>query len=160
MEKYELLLENAKKEILMAEHMINVTYRLVNDQKMLISVASRLRDAFANTMAAVLMYDVYYRKIPQFEMKYDTILSIFKARSIRRYNFNPEYIVLIQEMHDLMDFHRKSPIQFTRQDKLVICSDSYNTKTISAENIKNYINKAKLFIADTERMVGKNAGSN
>ncbi|MBN2458074.1 hypothetical protein JXB31_03000 [Candidatus Woesearchaeota archaeon] len=158
MERYELALEKAKKEIGIADHMINVTYKLVNDPKMLISVISRVMDSLTNSLAAVLLYEREYKRIPPFEENFDSMFNLFKARCTRRYNVNIEYITLIQEIRDITSLHKKSPVEFTRQDRLVICNDRFRIKTVSIDNIKNYINKAKLFIRESENMVRRNAG--
>jgi hypothetical protein len=157
MKDYELALEKAKEELKIADHMINVTYRLVNDHKIMLSVLSRLMDVLAYTIASILYYERLYKRIPSFDNDFRTMFDIFKARCTRRYHINIEYITLVHEVETILEMHKKSPIIFNREGSLIICSDDYDTLSISPEKIKNYINKAKLFIREAETMVGKNA---
>jgi hypothetical protein len=84
------------------------------------------------------------------------MFNAFKARITRRYNINIEYITLIQDIRNILAEHKKSPVEFRRNDKFVICSDTYRLKVISIDNIKGYIEKAKGFIRETENMVRAN----
>jgi hypothetical protein len=156
MKDYEIALEKAKEELRIADHMINVTYRLVNDQNIMLSVLSRLMDVLTYTVASILYYEMLYKRIPSFNNDFITMLDIFKARCTRRYHINIEYINLVYEVKAILEMHKKSPVVFKREGNLIICSDNYTTLAISPEKIKNYINKAKLFIREVETMVGKN----
>jgi hypothetical protein len=157
MKDYETALEKAKDELKIADHMINVTFRLVNDQKILLSVLSRLMDVLVYTVASMLYYERYYKRIPDFDKDFRSMFDIFKARCTRRYHINTEYITLVQEVREILERHKTSPVVFKREGSLIICSDDYDTLAITPEKIKNYINKAKLFIREAEIMVGKNA---
>ena len=82
--------------------------------------------------------------------------NTFKLRLTRRYNINIEYITLVQEVNDILKQHKQSPVEFRKNDQFVICSENYRIKVIKAEHIKKYIEKAKLFIKETENMVRAN----
>lgn len=160
MERYEIACARARQDLKVADHMMNITYKLVNDPKMLLSIMQRLMSALTNTMGCVLHYERLYKRIPMFNESFENMYLIFKARTTRRYNINIEYLTLIEEVRQILNQHKKSPIEFSRKDKFVICSDDYRMKTISIENIKSFINKAKLFQTEAERMVkldGRNA---
>ncbi|MFP4402769.1 MAG: hypothetical protein ACOC3X_02280 [Nanoarchaeota archaeon] len=153
MYRYEKLLEDAKKDLKIADHMINITYKLVNDPKMLLSITHRLLNTLTNIMTSILLYERHYKKIPKFNETFDSIFNLFKARCERRYNIDKEYLQIIQEIKNIINEHKKSPIVFSKENKLIICSDDYRLKKISIENIKKYINKIKLFHNEAERMV-------
>ncbi len=153
MEKHELALQNAKKTLQVADHMMNVTYKVVSDPKLLLAILERINTSLKYTLATVLHYERMYKRIPPFQEDFDSMFNAFKARITRRYNINIEYITLIQDIKNILAEHKKSPVEFRRQDKFVICSDNYRLKVISIENIKAYIEKAKAFIRETENMV-------
>ena len=98
----------------------------------------------------------FYKRIPLFPENFRSMFEVFKTRCTRRYNINIEYITLIQEVTEIMKLHKTSPIEFSRQGKLVMCTEGYKMKSINQENIKSYINKAKLFIREIENMVSRN----
>ncbi len=159
MERYEIALENAKKSIRLADHMLNVTYKLVNDPKLLLAVMERIRSALEYSIASILHYERLYKRIPPFQENFDSMFNTFKARCTRRYNINIEYITLVQEINDILNQHKASPVEFRKNDKFVICTDSYRLRVISIDNIKKYIEKAKLFVKESANMVAMNERS-
>lgn len=153
MERYEIAQENAKKSLHVADHMLNVTYKLVQDPKMLLSVLERLKSSVHYAMLSVLHFERMYKRIPPFQESFDSAFNTFKARCTRRYNINVEYITLIQEVRDILRQHEKSPVEFRKDDRFVICTDNYRLRTVSIDQMKKYISKAKQFIKETENMV-------
>ncbi len=159
MENYEKLSQQARRDLKVADHMLNVTYKFVEDPKMLLTVVQRLMDGLTNTMGTILYYERMYKRIPPFEDNFDSMYNMFKARCTRRYEINVEYIKLIEDLYHILREHKKSPVEFSRKDKFVICSDNYRMKVITSEDIKKYIKKAKLFQLEAERMVKINGRS-
>jgi len=153
MERYEQSLQNAQKTIQVADHMMNVTYKVVADPKLLLAIIDRIRNSLSYGMSSILHYERLYKRIPPFQESYESMYHSFKSRITRRYNINIEYLTLIQEVDDIMKQHKKSPIEFRRQDKFVICSENYRMKVISIDKIKEFIEKTKQFIKETENMV-------
>lgn len=141
---------------MVADHMMNVTYKLVNDPKMLLAILERIHGALTLSIASILHYERLYKRIPPFQENFSSMFNMFKARCTRRYNINIEYITLIQEVSNILAQHRKSPVEFRKDDKFVICSEDYRLKIISIDHIKKFIEKAKLFIRESENMVSVN----
>lgn len=156
MERYEIALENAKKSIRLADHMLNVTYKLVNDPKMLLAVMGRINNALSYSIASILHYERLYKRIPPFQENFQSMFNTFKARCTRRYNINIEYITLIQEISDILKQHKESPVEFRKKDKFVICTDNYRMRIISIDHMKKYIEKTKLFVKESANMVNMN----
>jgi hypothetical protein len=156
MEKYEQSLESAKKNLQLADHMLNVTYKVVNDPKLLLSIIGRISTALNNNLAFILHYERLYKRIPPFKEDFESMFNAFKLRVTKRYNINIEYITLIQEINEILKQHKNSAVEFRKDNKFVICSDKYRLKIISVDHIKRYINKAKVFLRETENMVKKN----
>jgi len=153
MDRYEAELESAKKTIGVADHMMNVTYKVVNDPKLLLAIMDRIHSSLTYALGSILHYERMYKRIPPFQDNFESMFLAFKSRVTRRYDINIEYITLIQEVDEILKQHKKSPVEFRRQDKFVICSETYRMKVISIENIKKYIETAKRFIKETENMV-------
>jgi len=77
---------------------------------------------------------------------------MFSSKVVGKYNISAAHISLIQDIRNLIIEHKKSPVEFTRKDNLVICSDNYSIKTVSVDALKNYISKAKLFIDEMSKI--------
>lgn len=159
MERYEIVLERAKRDLKLADHMINVTYKMVGDPKMLLSVMTRLKSGLDGTMEAMLLYDRLYKRIPPFTENFEMMHQIFRQRCLRRYNLDSSYVDLIAEVHHILKERKESPVEFSRKDKFVICTEDYRMKVLSIDNIKNYINKARMFQIEAERTVSRNGRS-
>ncbi len=158
MEKFQELKESAKKKISIADHMLTQTYPLVKDVRLLLTVLENVFLALSYSMSSVLHYDRLFKKIPVFPDSFEGKFHIFKARCVPRYNLDKEYLSLIRDVKDIIVAHKKSPVEFVRNDRFIICSENYKMKTISVEELKKIISKSKMFIHETNIIVNKNEG--
>ncbi len=146
--------DNAKKHLKLADHMLTMTYPVVNDPKLLLSVIENLNLTFSSAISAVLMYERDLRQIPPYHDTIDGRLDFFKNKSAEKFNISPNYIKMIEEIKDLVQEHKESPIEFSKKNEYVICSDEFKRlKTINIKEMKEYIAKAKLFIAEISNII-------
>ncbi len=155
MDEYQQARDLARKHLKIADHMLTQTFPLVKDTKLLLAVSDNLFEAVKRGMDSVLYYERFLKRIPPFHDSFVAKLSVFQSRCSRRYNFNLDYLMLIKELSEISERHKKSPVEFSRKDKFVICTDSYNIKAITAERLRKYVDTAKLFIDDVEKMVNR-----
>lgn len=156
MEKYQELSEAARKKIQIADHMLTMTYPMVKDPKLLLTVIENVFLALTNSMGALLHYERNYKRVPPFQENFASKFNIFKHKCSLRYNIEKENLAMIQEIKDIILQHKKSPVEFTRNDAFVICSDDYQMKTISLEKMKSYIFKSKLFLQNINNILKNN----
>ena len=147
---YKLYLDNAKRYVATADHLLTETYPLVKDPRMLLTVLQNIYGSFKSCMMYMLYKDVADGKIPEFDQDFETMLAIFKARAERRYRIKPEYIQALEQSYKALKTHKESPMEFSRHEMFVICSDKYETQTITTANLRDYIGKAKLFIGEID----------
>lgn len=158
MERFQELREAAKINIKNADHMVSVTYPLVKDTKLLLAIMENIFLGLNNTMSSLLYYDKLFKRIPSFGENFDSKFNLFRARCTRRYRIDEGYINLIQDVKSTIKEHKRSPVEFVKNDKFVICDNNYKMKTISVEELKEYIIKAKLFIEEINNITSKNEG--
>jgi len=158
MEQFQVARDNAVRKLNIADHMLTMTYPLVQDPKLLLAVLKNIFSAMENAMSSVLHYERLFKRIPQFQESFESKLTLFKSRVQPKYSINGEYIKILYELREIIVEHKHSPVEFARKDKFVICSDNYKMKTISVPEIKNYIAKAKTFIQATNFIISKNEG--
>jgi len=156
MEKYEELREHARKRLQVADHMLTMTYPMVKDPKLLLAVMENIFLALTNSIGALLHYERMYKRVPPFQDTFVSKFSVFKQKCAQSYRIDTDYISMIQEIKEIILQHKKSPVEFTRNDSFIICSDNYQMKTISLEKIKNYILKSRLFIQQIDSILTKN----
>jgi len=155
MEKYQLLRDTARKKIQIADHMLTMTYPMVKDPKLLLAVMENIFLALTNSVAALLYYERTYKRAPPFQDTFVSKFNIFR-KCVSRYNIDESHLIMLKEIKDIILQHKKSPVEFTRNDSFIICSENYQMKTISLEKMKNYISKSRLFIQNINSIINKN----
>lgn len=155
MELFQEYREKAKRSITIADHMLYVTYNLVRDPKLLLSVVENTFLSLSYAMSSLLQYEKLFKRIPNFEDSFDARFNIFKDVA-SKYNISIEFISLIVDVKSLISSHKNASVEFSRGDKLVICSDNYRMVAVSINDIKKYIIKAKLFIQEISNITSEN----
>ena len=146
MEKFQELQENAKKNYRIADHMLNVTYPLLKDTKLLLGVTENLFLALMNSMSSLLHYERIFKLVPHFQDNFESKFHIFCSRCTRRHNLDQDYPKLIQEMKEIILLHKKSPVTFRRKDRFIICTSKYQVKAITSHQLRNNLKKTKEFL--------------
>jgi len=159
MEFFQELRERAKEHIRKADHMLIMTYPLLNEPKILVSVTNNLLKSVEYAMTAILEYERLFKRIPPFpENNFDSKFFIFRDKIMKRYSLNPDHIKLITSLRELVKAHSTSSVEFSRKGQFVICSNDYELRTLTANDLKKYMSKAKVFIDDMYRLTQENDG--
>ena len=145
MERYNEEREGALKKIRVADHMLTMTYPIVQDPKILMAVLENIFQSMESSISSILYYERKYKRIPPFQDTFESKFNMFRMRCVERYSIPKEYLTLISEIKEIILKHKESPIEFRRKDKFVICSENYDIKTISIKDIKDFLIKSKLF---------------
>ena len=156
MELHEEAMERAKKKFQLADHMLNVTYRLLKDTKLLLPIIENLFLSMANAMAAVLYFERKYKKIPAFSDTFESKFNIFKQYCVSKHDIDKSYIGDMHEIKTIIIERKRSPVEFVRKERLVICDENYKIRSISTADIRSYLSKAKLFIEEMDNIIRKN----
>jgi hydrogenase maturation factor len=155
-EKLEECQRKADKYLSTAQYMIAVTYPMVSDARMLITILDNVFLALTNAMGAILYSERMLKTIPPFHDTFDSKYMVFTEEASHRLAEKDTTLALLQEVKELILAHKQSPVEFTKEGKYVICSDTYAMKTIDAEQIKNYISKTSLFCQESQKIVEEN----
>ncbi len=81
---------------------------------------------------------------------------MFRNRCAEKYDIKQEDINIIREIKDIIVQHRKSPVEFAREDRFIICSDDYSMKTIRVDELKKMIISVKRFVEKINSITSKN----
>jgi hypothetical protein len=144
-EKHIESLNKAIKNMRIADHILYVTYPVIKDKRLLLKSLEEVYDAIVLIINSILQYDYLQRRIelannPQHN------LDIFITKCAKRYNLTTEELDEIINLINLMQNHKKSPMEFTRKDKVIILSESLKTTAIDSEKLKKYLYLAKNLI--------------
>ena len=155
MEKFQELRDAANKKLKLADHILTMTYPMVKDPRLLLSSIENLFLAFTYGMSSLLYYERLFKRVPPFPDNFASKFEMFRDECSKRYNIDSEHLKIIQDIKEIIVSHKKSPMEFSRNDSLIICNGNYRMKTISANMIHNYVQKAKLFIKNISTIVSK-----
>ena len=155
MEKFQELRELSKKKVAIADHILTQTYPLIKDAKLLLAVIENIFLALSYSMSSLLHHERYIKRIPVFSDNFTSKFNLFITKCVPMYNFKKDYILLIQNIKEILVAHKKSPVEFLRKDRFVICGDNYNLTTISYEQTKNYLSLTKLFVNQIDNIISR-----
>ena len=158
MEKFQISFAQAQKNHQIADHMVFITYNVVKDPKLLLSAMKNIMASMLNATDSLLQYERLFKRIPAFPQNFSSKLILLKDYCTRRYNLSQNYIYLMNELNELLIEHEKSPVEFLRKDKFVICSQNYRMKTITISKLKEYLAMNKSFLGEIQKIVLKKNG--
>ncbi|MFH1505941.1 MAG: hypothetical protein ABIE94_03035 [archaeon] len=156
MEKFQVLREDAKKKIRIADHMLTITFPLVQDPKLLLAILENVFLAQTNAMSSVLEYERLFKRVPPFHDTFDSKFNLFRSKIAPRFKIDPYYLKMMKDIKAVIVGHKQSPMEFVRKDKFVICSNDYQMKTLNTNDVKKYIASTKKFVKEMEVLVSKN----
>ena len=140
-ERFILSLEKARKAIQMADHLSYITFPLIKENKLLLKILEELNIAIISMVNAVLQYEYLNKRIEIYNNAKDNF-ETFKNIAFR-YSINDEQVRKIIEIINLAEKHKKSPFEFSKNDKIVIMSENMYPDILTLEKIKSYLLEAK-----------------
>ncbi len=144
MHEIKQLLNKANQLFKTADHIAYVTYPLLKDNKLIITIIENLSEAMNKAMEAVIYYEIKFKRINYFPADFKAQIETFKL-SASHYNINRNYIVLMQDLHDIIARRKTSRMEFVKNDKFVIWNNDYEMITLNYDKIKGYLNQSKPF---------------
>ncbi len=135
-------LQAAKKKIMVADHMLTQTYPLVKDPKLLLAVLENASTGMQMAMDTLLGFERTYKRIPPYQ---DTFNSkhMALAQLAKKINIPMKHIMRIRELREMVEQHKKSPVEFSRQGDFIICDSEFRMKRITVHDLKTCINEAE-----------------
>jgi hypothetical protein len=142
MESSEDLRERARRSLQVAEQMLSKTYPIVNDPKLILAIAEDIYAALTSSMTALLV-----KKQEKVQVS-DDFSSIFTAfqQIAPDLSFQQDDLEIIKELSTIIAEHKDSPVEFPRKDKFIICDNEYKCTTITLDDMKSYLFRARLFV--------------
>jgi hypothetical protein len=154
MEKFLENLHEAEELIKKIDHMVYVTYPLIQDKRLVLKIISETKNAIVKCINSILQYEYLYKRVRLTKDPKEN-LRIFKLKCAPRYNISVEKIKLMLELFDLIEEHKKSPFEFRKQEKIVILSENSKPKVIVIEDAKDFLALAKeILIKSKNQMRG------
>ena len=149
----EPFIEEADRILKLAGHVLYVTYPLVKDSRLFISIMNNIDKALKIGLDSLLYHERIHKRISPYPDHFATKLDIFRRVVSRRYNFNKEIPNFILDVDQTVKNRKAAPVEFTRRNDFVICDPNYRVKVLRYDELKDYFSKAKVFILQASNII-------
>ncbi len=144
MNELKALKNRAEQKIKAADHLLAVTYPILKEPKLLILVIENIFYALDSEISISLMHENIFKK--EYEENFDEKFSMFKRKIATKYDLNKELISFIEKIRKIIEEHKKTAVEFTRKEKLIITNENYSLIKITPDECKKLISEAKKHI--------------
>lgn len=136
--KYQTAWNNARQQQRIAAHLLEVTFPLSKDPRLLLGVIYNLCGALEYALESLLLSEGI---IPGegFQSK----LTALKLKSGHGNKITLEDIKFIRLLQEIKAKHQKSLVEFQRGKNLVICNGEYQMQVLSISEIKKYLKQSE-----------------
>ena len=152
MEKFLEYLAQAEKIIRTADHLIYITYPLLKDKRLLLVILSEMKKALVNCINSILQYDYLYKRIslsPDTKTNFETFLN----KSSKRFQITNQELEQIKKLFEFEESHKNSSMEIMKENKIVILSPDLRQKTITIEQIKEFLVLSKSILEKTKNKI-------
>lgn len=143
---YLQLLELAKKEIEVADHLLYMTYPMIKETKFLLAIIDHVIKAARAALEALLEYERYYKRLEAYTKNFALEISIFRQKLERKYKIDPKFYRLLIKLLEVQKFEQNSAVRFRRGDKYILTSSNYEMTILDLETVKRYSHLTRKFV--------------
>lgn len=147
MDKFKKLVSKSNKYYKIADHLIYVTYQVVGEIKLLLTIAENLYRSCINAMNAFLHYERLYKRIMVLPVNFNERFHLFATKIKKRQGLSEEMVGVVRDLKNIMDKHKESAVEFARPGKYIISSNNYKLKTLDINLMKKYAFQVKHLIS-------------
>lgn len=138
-----------------AYHLLKVTFPIVKDPKLFLGILDNISNSLESGMNAVLNFERQLQLVPAFSDDFQSRFSAF-CRSAKRHNLPTQHLDMILKIRKILDSHKKSPVEFHRGEKMVICNDNYHElQVISTKDLQMYLKLTRDFLEKMECILNR-----
>lgn len=155
METFKNLVLETNRHYRLADHITNVTYPLLKDSRLLLSMIDNLDKCVKCALDAYIYIEKINNRISVFPTDLPTKLHVFSKTAAIRHNVNG-FQILIREIDEITNKHKESPVEFIKDNKLYMYNREYKARTLDIKDIKLYLLKTKPFIVQLNNIYRQN----
>jgi len=150
-----IFLEKAEKHYLSANHLLNTTLPAIKDPKLLLGVIENIFLCLESSIDALLSHESELLLITPPPKNFEGKLAVFQTRTAPRNKIDSSFVDLAVTMKELVELHKKTPMEFRRNDSFVLTSKDYRLKNLTVPLITQHLAKTKEFLENTKRIIEK-----
>lgn len=143
----------AKEKLHVGKHITTVTFPSLQDPKLLLAALQHLFLSMNYSMNAVLTHEHERGKTPPYNPSFTSRFSAFRMHCADRLGFDKEAVKALWEARHLLLEHKKSPVEFVRDTRIVICSDDFDMTIVSSDRVKEFLNFTATFVDHAQDVI-------
>jgi hypothetical protein len=138
-----------------AQHILGVTYPALKSPRLFLSALEHFFLSMDYAMNAILSDEKMGKEAGNFPKSFSGRYSAFRLRIADKLNFSKEDVRTLLALRNILVQHQKSPTEFERGEKFIICNDRFEMTVISMEVLEGYEKAAASFLARAELALGQ-----
>jgi len=138
--------KKAREQYDAAFHLLNVTFPLIKEPKLLMGIVNNVSQSMEHGMNAILAYERQLKLVPNYNNEFQSKFNLFRYKSIKRNNIPNELVTMMQDLKELIELHKQCPTEFQRGNKYILASKDYQLKVLSIKEIREYVAKNNRFL--------------
>ena len=155
MEKVLENLQEAERIIKKIDHLLYVSFPLVQDKKLILNAVIEIKNAVKICINIILQQEYFYRRIKLYNQP-SINFKTFEEKCSKRYDIGKQEIKLISELFEISEIYKQSPFEFVKNDKIVILSENSKAYSITLGKAKQFLNMGRDILIKTRDRIEKN----
>lgn len=146
MEKFAECIIEAHKKLSFSSYILEKTYPITQDPKMLFSVVSSLYSSLRYALFGVLYFELFFKRINKIGKSVEEQIEIFMDYCSERYPYLLGICDEILLLKKIMDKHKESSVELAKKEEIFMFDDKYDSVVISLTDARKHLYNAKIFI--------------
>jgi len=141
MEFYQKNFILAQEKIKKIENLI-VLSQVSKNKRLALITLEEIEKALKHCISSMLHYDYLLKRI---KVSKDPILNlkIFESKSSKNYEITNQELRIIKEILNTAKDHQQSPMEFVRNQEIIILTDNHRITKISIQKLTNFASTTK-----------------
>jgi hypothetical protein len=144
---------NARKELKLADHMVYVTYKLLNDRKIILSVANHVSKATNTAIFAFLENERRFKRIYHLPENERLRLMYFLRDYSEKFALDMDVEEMIIKLDNLRLMKSTDGYNVQKGESFYFVNGGFKVETVSVKMIKKYLSNARELINKIERII-------
>ena len=142
--------EEAEKIIRGIDHIVYVTYPLIKENRLLITMVVEMKRAILLLINSILQFEYLHKRVG-LSQNPEKNLNTFFEKCAPHYNLTKIDTNMIIELFNIVEKHKKSLMGFARNSKFVILYGDMKTCIISLEKTKEFLYLSKKILENSKK---------
>jgi len=134
----------AVEELRLADHMIYITFPLLEDKQIFLNAVTHLGNAIRVVVKDFMTQEVAYKRV-RFMPPEDLLINEFISKYSSKIGIS-SFSKMIKDVTTFNNVKSRSTIKLKRNDKFIVISPEYSMVALTLSEVKSYLSQAKEFV--------------